>query len=93
MLIERVDTCINSSVKKCRGYIVHLYTIPGVERSSAITITSEIDINMSQFGSSKRLCYWAILSPGNNESAEKKKFSAFHVPESISTTRLNMSAT
>ena len=28
---------------------------------------------MSQFGSSKRLCCWAGLTPGNNESAGKKK--------------------
>ena len=27
---------------------------------------------MSQFGSSKRLCCWAGLTPGNNESAGKK---------------------
>ena len=28
---------------------------------------------MSEFGSSKRLCRWAGLTPGNNESAGKKK--------------------
>jgi len=28
---------------------------------------------MEQFGSSKRLCCWAGLTPGNNESAGKKK--------------------
>lgn len=28
---------------------------------------------MNQFGSSKRLCCWAGLTPGNNESAGKKK--------------------
>lgn len=28
---------------------------------------------MSGFGSSKRLCCWAGLTPGNNESAGKKK--------------------
>ena len=28
---------------------------------------------MRQFGSSKRLCCWAGLTPGNNESAGKKK--------------------
>ena len=28
---------------------------------------------MAQFGSSKRLCCWAGLTPGNNESAGKKK--------------------
>ena len=28
---------------------------------------------MVQFGSSKRLCYWAGLTPGNNKSAGKKE--------------------
>ena len=40
---------------------------------SAITIISEIGTDMSQFGSSKRLCCWAGLSPGSNQSAGKKK--------------------
>ena len=38
-----------------------------------ITVISEIGNDMSQFGSSKRLCCWAGLTPGNNESAGKKK--------------------
>ena len=50
-----------------------LCTIPGIDRRSAITIISEIGTDMSQFGSSKRLCCWASLTPGNNESAGKKK--------------------
>ena len=50
-----------------------LFTIPGIDLVSAITIISEIGVDMSQFSSSKRLCCWAGLSPGNNESAGKKK--------------------
>ena len=50
-----------------------LTTIPGVKHDSAITIISEIGIDMSQFCNSKRLCCWAGLTPGNNESAGKKK--------------------
>lgn len=72
-LIERVDTCINTMADKYEGHIVLLRTIPGVDRSSAITILSEIGVDMTQFGSSKRLCCWAGLTPGNNESAGKKK--------------------
>ena len=48
-------------------------TIPGVDRNSAITIISEIGTDMTQFSNSKRLCCWAGLTPGNNESAGKKK--------------------
>ena len=72
-LIERVDSCINAMVEKYDGYISLLRTIPGVDRSSAITIISKVGVDMAQFGSSKRLCCWAGLTPGNNESAGKKK--------------------
>jgi transposase len=50
-----------------------LCTIPGVKYDSAITIISEIGIDMTQFSNSKRLCCWAGLTPGSNESAGKKK--------------------
>ena len=72
-LIQRVDTCINTVVEKYDGAISLLCTIPGIDRSSAITIISEIGVDMAQFASSKRLCCWAGLTPGNNESAGKKK--------------------
>lgn len=45
----------------------------GVKRDTAITILAEIGNDVSQFGSSKRLNSWAGLTPGNNESAGKKK--------------------
>ena len=60
-------------VEKYDGAISLLRTIPGIDRSSAITVISEIGVDMAQFGSSKRLCCWAGLTPGNNESAGKKK--------------------
>lgn len=73
MLICRTDACIDVMVQKHESCITLLRTIPGVDRSSAITILSEIGTDMTQFGSSKRLCCWAGLTPGNNESAGKKK--------------------
>lgn len=72
-LIERVDICVNTMVEKYDGAISLLCTIPGIDHSSAITVVSEIGVDMAQFGSSKRLCCWAGLTPGNNESAGKKK--------------------
>lgn len=72
-LIAKVDTCVDEMVAKYEGIINLLCTIPGIERSSAITVISEIGTDMSQFGSFKRLCCWAGLTPCNNESAEKKK--------------------
>jgi len=72
-LIDQTDSCINAMVEKYDGAIGLLCTIPGIDRSSAITVISEIGVDMAQFGSSKRLCCWAGLTPGNNESAGKKK--------------------
>ena len=72
-LINKVDVCVDKMVAKYEGAMNLLCTIPGIDRNSAITIISEIGTDMSQFGSSKRLCCWAGLTPGNNESAGKKK--------------------
>lgn len=72
-LIKRTDSCIARMVEKHENAITLLCTIPGIDRNSAITIISEIGTDMNQFGSSKRLCRWAGLTPGNNESAGKKK--------------------
>ena len=72
-LIAKVDICVNETVAKYEGQINLFCTIPGVDRKVAITIISEIGTDMRQLGSSKRLCCWAGLTPGNNESAGKKK--------------------
>lgn len=72
-LIAKTNSCINKIVSKYESQIDLLCTIPGINRSSAITIISEIGVNMEQFSSSKQLCCWAGLTPSNNESAGKKK--------------------
>ena len=71
--ISDIDSMIDSLVKPYENAVQLLCTIPGVDRSSAITIISEIGTDMTQFSNSKRLCCWAGLTPGNNESAGKKK--------------------
>lgn len=48
-------------------------TVPGIKTFSAITVISEIGVDMSVFPTSKHLCSWAGLTPQNNESAGKKK--------------------
>ena len=68
-----IDSMINSLVEPYENAVQLLCTIPGVDRNSAITIISEIGTDMTQFSNSKRLCCWAGLTPGNHESAGKKK--------------------
>jgi transposase len=71
--IARIDEKINLLIAPYENYITLLCTIPGVDRNSAIVIISEIGTDMSQFSNTKRLCCWSGLTPGNNESAGKKK--------------------
>lgn len=71
--ITKLDEKLNKMVVPYDSAIELICTIPGVDRTSAITIISEIGTDMSQFANSKRLCCWAGLTPGNNESAGKKK--------------------
>ena len=71
--IDDIDSMIDSLVEPYDNAVKLLCTIPGVDRNSAIIIISEIGTDMTQFSNSKRLCCWAGLTPGNNESAGKKK--------------------
>jgi len=71
--ITTLDEKLDKMVAPYESAITLLLTIPGVERKSAITIISEIGIDMSHFADSKRLCCWGGLTPSNNESAGKKK--------------------
>lgn len=71
--VKYLDDTIDSMVAPYESLITLMCTIPGIERKSAINVISEIGNDVLLFGSSKRLCSWAGLTPGNNESAGKKK--------------------
>ena len=71
--IYELDEAINSMVAPYENVLSLMCTIPGIDRKTAIAILSEIGDDVSHFCSSKQLCSWAGLTPGNNESAGKKK--------------------
>lgn len=51
-----------------------ILTVPSFKNIfSAISVISEIGVNMDVFPTAKHLCSWAGLTPTNNESAGKKK--------------------
>jgi len=50
-----------------------LDTIPGIDRWLAEVMVAEMGIDMSRFPSHKHLASWAGVSPGNNESAGKRR--------------------
>ncbi|MBI9012931.1 MAG: IS110 family transposase [Clostridiales bacterium] len=72
-MLEIIDSKLDELILPYENAISLLCSIPGVGRRSAITIISEVGIDMSYFRNSKRLCSWAGLTPSNNQSAGKKK--------------------
>jgi transposase len=50
-----------------------LQQIPGVKHHTAATLIAEIGTDMAVFRGPKHLAAWAGVSPGNNESAGKRK--------------------
>lgn len=56
-----------------------LDTIPGVNETAAAVIIAEIGSDMNVFPTEHHLSSWAGISPGNNESAGKKKVVTPHM--------------
>ena len=71
--INQLRDIVDTLITPYEDYITLLMTIPGIDRNSAISILSEIGIDMSQFSNHYKLTSWAGLAPGCNESAGKKK--------------------
>ena len=72
-IIERLDFEINKKMDKYREEYELLQTIPGVKEHGSSSIIAEIGVDMSRFPNEDHLSSWAGVSPGNNESAGKKK--------------------
>jgi len=71
--VEEIDRQIQKCMIPFRKEEALILTIPGVNKTSASAIISEIGTNMSQFPTEAHLASWAGMSPGNNESAGVKK--------------------
>jgi transposase len=72
-LIAELEKQTDQMVEKYSVEIDLLSTIDGVGRNSAIAIISEIGTDMSRFPNEHHLSSLGGMSPGNNESAGKKK--------------------
>ncbi len=68
-----LESLILANAEKYLPQVNLVSTVPGIRTFAAISIISEIGVDMSVFATSKHLCSWAGLAPQNNESAGKKK--------------------
>jgi len=82
-LITKIDTQIDLCVTKYEVELQLLQTIDGVGRDTAITVISEIGVDMNAFQDEHHLASWSGLSPGTNESAGKKKAPASSMETNI----------
>ena len=84
-LIEKIDKRIEEQMKSHELLLDWelLQTIPGVGETAAASILAEIGNDMGQFPNEQHLASWAGMSPGNNESAGKKKVVEPHMETNI----------
>lgn len=72
--IANFDRHIDEALAPYAGQRRLLETLPGVDRTAAAAILSEIGADPHNvFGNPQRLAAWAGLCPGNNESAGKRR--------------------
>ncbi|MCK5776535.1 MAG: IS110 family transposase [Bacteroidales bacterium] len=74
-VIDKLDKRIEEHLKANEQILDSelLQAIPGIGKDAASGILAEIGNNMDQFPDEHHLASWAGMSPGNNESAGKKK--------------------
>ncbi len=84
-IIEKLDKRIEEQLKSHELIMDSelLQTIPGVGKIAAASMLAEIGKDMSQFPNEQHLASWAGMSPGNNESAGKKKVVGQHMAINI----------
>jgi transposase len=71
--LERLNAEIDERLVPFEPTLARLDTIPGVNRTVAISIIAETGGDMRRFATAGHLCSWAALCPGQNESAGKRR--------------------
>jgi transposase len=71
--LERLNAEIDERLIPFEPVLARLDTIPGVNRTVAISIIAETGGDMRRFATAGHLCSWAAVCPGQNESAGKRR--------------------
>jgi transposase len=74
--IESLDQRIKEVLSPYGNALELLKKVPGISSKSVEDLVAEIGLDMGVFPTEKHLASWAGMSPGNNESAGKKKVDA-----------------
>lgn len=72
-LISEIEERVDQLLQNYQEELQLLITIPGISKDTAAVIIAEIGVEMEQFPTSQHLASWAGVSPGNHESAGKRK--------------------
>lgn len=72
-LIEELNQKIRQMLSPYENVLELLEEIPGLSHKTVEDLIAEIGLDMEVFPSEKHLASWVGISPGNNESAGKKK--------------------
>ncbi len=83
LLIKEIDKEIDKKMEPYQEEKELLMTIPGIKEQGAAAIIAEVGTDMSRFPTEEHLSSWAGVSPGNNESAGKKKAEGLHTGTDI----------
>jgi transposase len=70
--LSDLDQKTEADIEPHQEVIERLCSIPGVEKTTARALLSELGTDMSQFPTSAHAASWAGLCPGNSESAGKR---------------------
>ena len=73
-IISEIELETDKKLERYRREYELLQGIPGVKKQGAASLIAEIGVDMDRFPTEDHLSSWAGVSPGNNESAGKKKF-------------------
>jgi transposase len=71
--LERLNAEIDARLVPFEPMLARLDTIPGVNRTVAMSIVAETGGDMTRFPTASHLCSWAAVCPGQNESAGKRR--------------------
>ena len=71
--IESLDLRIKEVLSPYENALELLKKVPGISSKSIEDLVAEIGLDMGVFPTEKHIASWTGMSPGNNESAGKKK--------------------